>query len=282
MTTAANFNTNALYPGGEGKCKVGTSDLYPSDPWKVRVRMEDLHKWMWNLEEWDVDFSAGLTTPTTASVSIGGKNHYADVSVDNFTTSSVADWGGEGRILDVPPNARVCGKYYQTSDGSGISPTNATGSEERLLPSAHGGASWVFGGSDPDPVAASGSFNISDGVGNVGTVDYNCSISQGLGFYGNFTAGISFYYIRLLGDGTADVYFNASMSGDEYGIDYFSLTKTSQANAYTSSTSVNMTIFGVTVGGFINWQDGTMTALPPAATGFSFTFALTVTTAFTY
>ena len=290
MTTAADFQTNSLYPGGEGKCKVGTEDLYPSDPWYVNVSMTDLHKWMWNLEEWSSDFDVSLVASQFGSLeidcdlSVSGDNHYAQVDAED---SSSVTWDGEGRVLTTPPNKRVCGDYFKTVDSEAVSPTHTKGKAERLLPVASGSMAFALF-SQTLPVTVSGSFNISDGTSTVGDVSFSHSYNT-VGESGSLFAGISFYYVRLLGDGTADVYFSAYANGDGGNLNSYTLAKTSAGDvppggdpSFQTVTAVTLSILGVDVTGYMAVYDNSESSVPSAITSFSFTYAIAVTTAYTY
>ena len=281
MTTAADFQTNALYPGGEGKCKVGTDDLYPSDPWYVNVSMADLHKWMWNLEAWSSDFDVSLVSSQFGSLdidcdlSVSGDNHYALADAED---SSSVTWNGEGRVLTTPPNKRVCGDYFKTVDSDALTPTHTKGKEERLLPEADCSMAFALF-SQTLPVTVSGSFNISDGTSTVGDVSFSHSYNTD-GESGSLYAGISFYYVRLLGDGTADVYFEAYINGDGGSTILYDLTRTDGSNSYTTGTAVTLSILGESVGAYVNAIE--FSTPPSAITSFSFAYAIAVTTAYTY
>ncbi len=287
MTTAADFKSLALYPGGQGKCKVGTADLYPSEPWYVNVSMADLHKWMWNLEDWssnldsDLEDTQSATLQIDADISLSGKNHYGSILSESLSAGD--EWSGTGRALITPPNKRVCGAYFQTVDDQTTTPTNSTGSEERLLPYAE---NEVIANDGAIPASISASFNISDGTSTVGTVSFTNTCNTG-SVDAAYRASIDFYYIRLLGNGTADVYFTAEVEGTSSFYSYH----LSRLNdwlpfgtdpSFVTGSSISLSVLGKTASAYISVWDATESATPSAITSFSFTYAIAVTTAYTY
>jgi len=292
MTTAADFQTNALYPGGEGKCKVGTEDLYPSDPWYVNVSMADLHKWMWNLEVWDVSLDCASVVKDSPSdtewmdfdVSISGQFHnayfqYDGVSVGtNFFTAT-------GDCLYTPPNRRVCGQHYRTTETESSGPTNTTNQAERILPVVY--ASIGHSGLESDPYTKSDTLNISDGTSTVGDLSFTGTLDN-FGAAESFGgASMDFKYIRLLGNGTADVHFIADAFGD-YSAGFVGITRLSPLNDPLSdetATSFTISVLGSNFTAYVMTQRDIYAGTPsagPAPDSFSFTYAIAVTTAYTY
>jgi len=284
MTVVKDFNTNVLYPGGQGKCKVGTEDLYPSDPWYVNVNMADLHKWMWNLEEWSANLDMAVVLKDNPSdtyfldvdISQSGKYHHAEMYINDFTP---IEWDGTGRVLTSPPNTRACGKYYQTTDGSEISATNSTGAGEFPMPYGDVGASTYSNGT------FTGSLTISDGTSAVGDADISFTVANNdeIGLPSSGAAGISFRYIRLRGNGTADVYFTAECTAEysDLFIEVVRLSPVDDPATGETSTSYTISILGKNVTAYVITAGGSG-GTAPAPDSFSFTYAITVTTPYTY
>jgi len=300
MTQVTNWQSNILYPGGQGKCGVGTADLFPDRDWFVNVSIKDLHKWMWNLEEWSSDLSVTLDDTQSSDgesisldLSMGGKNHYSYVIAEEGPNQ----YDATGRILLNPPNKRFCGDYFETELNYDIgTPVNSTGKEERLLPRCEGSV-YTLGDSstDPYPVTVTGSLNISDGTTYVGDLDFSCTADADLGESASFwpsviiTAGIEFYYIRLRGNGTADVYFDATMIADNGATFDYELNETNTgyippggSATFQTISQVTLSVLGVNVTGYIAIYDYLESRTPSAVDSFTFTYAIAVTTAYTY
>ena len=299
MTTAADFNTTALYPGAQPVwdsvnsewtedaderiigCKVGTDDRYPDALWSVNVDMDDLHKWMWNMEVWDMDLSLSWETQDDASPTPGTSGGSLDLTGQwhYLSHDSLADFAVAGRVLQGEPNERICGDYYQTSETLDFTPTttHTTGKGEYLLPNI------TFSGLYDD--LSSISFDIEDGDSNV--VGDVSELTDG---NTDHTLDLNFYYIRLRGNGTADLYFDLSYSG--YSIEgaagselaIFANQTEADADSYwdgASGEAVDLTILGKTVSGYIKYRNFSAVS-SDTLNSFSFTYGITVTTAYTY
>lgn len=289
MTIVSDWQSNILYPGGQGKCKVGTADLFPDRDWYVNVSIRDLHKWMWNLEDWSSNFDITLIDSQEAGAhtididwSMSGQNHYADVNGEVGTDN----WDATGRILFTPPNNRVCGGYNQTFHDPSIPSTiNSSSSEERLLPYASG--NFLFD-SETYPRTISGTLALSGS----GDVTFSV-IGDGLtvGFVPSlfFDAEIDFYYVRLLGNGTADVYFDLTVVGDNSTAYAYTLTEASSGDippggsaSFLTVSTETLSILGKNITGYISVYDELESVTPAAVDTFTLTYAIDTTTAYTY
>lgn len=285
MTATADFQTNALYLGGEGKCKAGADDRYPAsvDPleerWMVNVSMAKIHEIMWNLEAWNTELTASwsitndVPETTTGNLTVEGQFHYAFFEgLEDLMT---------GRVLKGEPRERVCGDYWQTTDdmgsGGGASPVDSEGAAEYLLPSIVGDLSY-------DNLNTS-TVDIKDGAAaSVGSLTFTKDWDSDWPWI-----GFDPYYIRLLGDGTADVFFNlycqsANYIGFEMELTLFRNEEQYDDYAYyLKGEAVTVTILGEDVDCWLGFSDWTGSDPENSVLdSFTLTYDVDVTTAYSY
>lgn len=239
MTTTANFQTDILYPGGYGKCGIGTHDPYPDgipdsgpDPstgedsapiFKINKPLVDVWDLIWNLEEWEAKLSVNVHVDETLDgettdvlyyeAETKGKFHRLQGSIykrDDF-------FDAEGHsitafVLNEPPHERVCGNGYETIDED-------TEHQDGTPPYvAHGRAQYAI--TLPDIVISAGdadnaeefsqtvSGNILDPDSNV-VGDYSLTRARSYNKADSssaWEAGARPLYVRILPDNTADIY----------------------------------------------------------------------------
>lgn len=315
MTTTAQFNTNILYPGGQAECGVIVHDPYPSgipngNIFKTNVSMANVQKYIYNLEVWDVDFDVAASVDSgaiAATHAIDGQFHRTSLSVGY--PSGADDVNGYGEVFQGEPYENVCGDTYRTTrvyDGLGTdTTTHSENTADPIIPrcTMNYGTPGVVG-DDPTGVTVTGSFNIEDGSSNVvGDVNFSRYLNS-TGSAGDvvYSTGFVPLYVRLLGDGTADVYFrfstflwnnvfgdllilqnnNTSSPGPTYPA---TAASPGDNNENGTATSVSFTVFGNSVSGYL-WHRGTYDFVDTYATStftsFSGSLSITVTTAYTY
>lgn len=320
MSITQDFLTRAMYPGGQTRwnetngewekglhrnnaiymqsvgmpiekgCKVGTDDRFPDHPWKVNISLVDFHKYTWNLEDWETSLHVACAfddSDATATPPVPEKMDYDGTVKGKFHAAWSSSGGGfitEGAVLKGEPKDQICGDVWISRMEEGVR-TDDEGDMEVLLPCVD----W-FDSFESGPYSDSEDYNIQDDEANaVGNV--NSSVSESA--HGSYVAAsFHFFYARLLGDGTVDLYFQASFWAIEEYEAYYDWTM-HWADTHEDYDETNgpyygwtvyprtITVLGQSVDVYL-FASGGQDSAAPNLDSFTFDFDISVTTAFTY
>lgn len=318
MSVTQHFQTNALYPGGEGKCfktnsevpydktftsagrpyGIGTHDPYPGGIpadfnhrtiFKVTKNIEDVWPLIWNLKEWGVDVSLALQFSQSIVYDEGPLVELVAVNFDILGRFHYAVFDDPGEnfdfvnsafIYDGSPHERVCGVGKQTEFKRVGAPITTEPKIPLILPSI---SVPIISSESYDDSASDSQDIVNSDLGG------NAEFFRGAyrtGIITDFPMDTRFYitpfYIKLMG-ATCEIYFDTNIEchGNDFGI-YLTNTAGYDLVGYsgTIETDVTISFLGESVSAKLWFLNDS----GPNTTFNSFTLSynITVTTAYTY
>jgi hypothetical protein len=284
MSVTQDFQTNALYPGGEGKCGVGIHDPYPDgipsgNVFKVNLDVDAFHGLSLNLEAWNTSLDIDVTIDDFYGLDIDLTGQYTECEgfIANDTTPQT---GLEVFVFDGEPVGRVCGTGVLKIESDFATNSQTTENRSVILPSASINFGIINDDSDDgSPITQTTTVTV-DSV-DIGDATITRTSFSPAGEIGSYQIKVQPIYARLLGDGTVDLYVEVFF-GMEYLTDQeMQLFNTDDSGewpvGFSFSEAITITLFGQSVTAY--WLTELESFVPAV---FNFSFNATASTLYTY